>query len=312
MNPSAGPGDLLWMFVAQMGIGGAAGVLFGRAAGPAINRIHISYEGMYPILLMAAGALIYSATASVGGSGFLAVYIAGMMIGNDDIIHKKLLLRFFDSLAWLAQISMFLVLGLLVSPSELLIVLPAGLILSAVLMFVARPGAVFATLAFDAMPVREKLFVSWVGLRGAVPIILATFPLLAEVPHAGTLFALVSFVVLTSALFQGWTIPCVARLLRVDAPLERKLRLPLDFAPATTTETELLDITVPFASPVAGQQIVDLGLPSGTLVVLISRDNQYVVPAGGTVIEGGDTLVMLVNKGCIDEVRDMLTGARKG
>jgi cell volume regulation protein A len=207
---------------------------------------------------------------------------------------------------------MFLVLGLLVSPSELLIVLPAGLILSAVLMFLARPGAVFATLAFDRMPAREKLFVSWVGLRGAVPIILATFPLLADVPQAGTLFALVSVVVLTSALFQGWTIPFVARLLRVDAPPERRLRLPLDFAPATTTETELLDVMVPFTSPVAGRQIVDLGLPAGTLVVLISRDNQYVVPAGGTVIEGGDTLVLLVHKLHINAVRDILTGKRDG
>jgi len=178
-----------------------------------------------------------------------------------------------------------------------------GLLISALLMFVARPLSVFAALAFSRLNWREKAFIAWVGLRGAVPIILATFPLLAELPKAELLFNLVFFIVLTSALLQGWSIPAVARLLGVQAPAERKQRYPLEFAPAPGMDTELTEFIVPNHTAVAGKSLVELGMPRDSLIVLISQNEEFIVPSGGTVIHAGDVVLALVNKRNLPEVR---------
>jgi cell volume regulation protein A len=271
-----------------------------------INRIRLFYEGLYPVFILAAALLIYAITATLGGSGFLAVYLAGLMAGNTDFVHKKSLLRFSDGLAWLSQITMFLTLGLLVFPSHIVPVMGAGLLVSAFLMFVARPLSVFLSLLFAEIRWKEKIFVSWVGLRGAVPVVLATFPFSARYPDAEVLFNIVFFIVLTSALMQGWSIPPVARFLHLDAPPEHKRRYPIEFAPVEGVDTELVDLIVPYNSTAAGKSVVELGMPPDSLIVLISRDSEFLVPSGGTVLQGGDTILVLVNKDNLAQVRATL------
>jgi potassium/hydrogen antiporter len=212
-------GGLIPSFLKQMALGALLGVGMGRAAVTVLNRLRLEYEGLYPVLSLALVLFTYGVAYAVGGNGFLAVYLAGLVMGNDDFIHKQSLMRFHDGVAWLMQIAMFLVLGLLVFPSRLVPVAAAGLAVSLFLMLVARPASVFVTLAFARGGWREKAMVSWVGLRGAVPIILATFPLLAGLPQAETIFNLVFFIVITSVLLQGTTLPRAARWLGVDAPL---------------------------------------------------------------------------------------------
>ena len=302
---------LVGLFFLQMGLGGLLGYFLGKAMVVLLNRLRFSYEGVYPVFALAFACLIYSSTAVLQGSGFLAVYIAGIVLGNSDFVQKKSLFRFFDGLAWLSQIGMFLTLGLQAYPSRLLPVANTGLLVSAFLMFVARPFSVFVALAATKFNWREKLFISWVGLRGSVPIILATFPLLAGIPQADLLFNLVFFIVLTSALLQGWSIPLAARLLRLATPAQHKKSHPLEFEPVAGSDTELVDLTVPFQSDVIGKSIVELGLPPDSLVVLIGRGETYLVPSGGSVFEPGDTLLVLVNKTNLPHVREILARQRK-
>jgi len=299
--------DVLVLFLLQMGIGAVAGFFLGKLMVLILNHLKFTYEGIYPVFSLAFASLVYGATSLTGGSGFLAVYIAGLVVGNSDIVHKKSLLRFFDGLAWLSQIAMFLTLGLLVFPSRLVPVLWVGLLISAFLMFVARPLSVHFSLMFSKFAMREKALVSWVGIRGAVPIILATFPLLAKLPDAELMFNLVFFIVLTSALLQGWSVPVVARWLGVDPPLEEKKAYPIEFTPPKGVDTELVDLIVPYDSQVVGKPIVELGMPEDSLVVLLSRNDGFIVPSGGTILEAGDTLLVLVNKRNLPEIREILS-----
>jgi cell volume regulation protein A len=298
--------SLVRIFVVQMGMGAAIGLALGKALVYTLNRLRLAYEGIYPVFALAFVALVYGLTASLGGSGFLGVYVAGLVAGNSDFVHKKSLLRFFDGLAWLSQITMFVTLGLLVFPSRIVPVIGVGLLVSAFLMFFARPLSVFLSLFFAKLRWKEKVFVSWVGLRGSVPIVLATFPLIARYPQADVLFNVVFFIVLTSALMQGWSIPPVARFLQLDAPLEQKRRYPIEFAPLEGVDTQLVDLIVPYNSAADGRSVVELGLPQDSLIVLIGRNNDYLVPSGGTVLQGGDTLLVLVNKTNLPAVRATL------
>ncbi len=297
--------SIVILFVFQMTLGAVFGVVLGKAMVFLMNRLRLSYEGIYPVFALAFAGLIYGATATAGGSGFLAVYVAGIIAGHYEFVHKKSLLRFFDGLAWLSQIAMFLTLGLLVFPSHVIPVAGAGLLVSAFLMFVARPLSVFLSLMTARLRSVEKLFVSWVGLRGAVPIVLATFPLLAGLPDAGIIFNIVFFIVITSALLQGWSIPVVARHLGLEATTKTKRRYPIEFAPVEGVDTELVDLIVPYGSAVVGKSIIELALPQDSLLVLISRDDNFIVPSGGTVLQEGDTALVLVNKGTLPAIRSM-------
>jgi cell volume regulation protein A len=307
-NPNSSMLGLLPMFLQQMTLGALLGYGFGKATVFVINRMRLESEGLYPVLSLALVLLTYGATSSVGGNGFLAVYIAGLVLGNHDFIHQQSLIRFHDGLAWLMQIAMFLTLGLLVFPSRLVPVVGVGLLVALVLMFVARPVGVYLTLFFTGMRWREKTMISWVGLRGAVPIILATFPLLAGIPQANTIFNLVFFIVLTSVLLQGTTLPVVARWLGVDAPLEVKRQYPLELVELEgfKIKSELIEVPIPPDSPAVGRQIVELGLPRGALVVLIGRSNDFFVPRGGTVLEAGDVLLLLADQKSLADVRSIV------
>ncbi len=296
---------LIPLFFQQMALGALFGYGMGRAMVFVVNRIRLEYEGLYPVFTLALVALTYGATASLGGNGFLAVYIAGLLMGNNDFIHKRSLIRFHDGLAWLMQITMFLTLGLLVFPSRLVPVIGVGLLVALFLMFVARPASVFLALAFANTGWREKAMVSWVGLRGAVPIILATFPLLAGVPQADMIFNLVFFIVLTSVLLQGTTLPLVARWLDVDAPLPVRRQYPLEFTETGDFKIKsgLVEVHISQDSPAVGRRIVELRLPGEALIVLVGREDELVVPNGGTVIQARDTLLVMADKRTLAEVR---------
>jgi potassium/hydrogen antiporter len=209
---------LLLLFLQQMGIGIIIGLLLGWGAVHLIDRFHLEEPALYPVITISLVLLAYGLTASLGGSGFLAVYLVGIILGNSNVQRVNRLTRFHDSLAWIMQIAMFLILGLLVFPSRLPAVFVSGLLITGIAIFIARPLSVLIALFPVKMALGEKLFVGWVGLRGAVPIVLATFPLLAGLEKASILFDLVFFVVLASVLLQGTTVPFVAQWLGVVAP----------------------------------------------------------------------------------------------
>ncbi len=284
------------MFFLQMGLGAAFGYGMGKAMIMVINRLKLEYEGLYPVLTLSSVIFTYGATTALHGNGFLAAYIAGVVLGNSDFIHKKSLMRFHDGLSWLMQITMFLTLGLLVFPKRLIPIIGVGLLMSLFLIFIARPLSVFLSLLLAKLSIREKAMISWVGLRGAAPIILATFPMLAGAPRADLYFHIVFFIVLTSSLLQGTTIPLVARRLGVDSRTTEKRRPPLEYEPAGTTRDELVEMQVPRDSAVVGRMVLELGLPPGSLIVLLTRGDETIVPAGGTVIEADDELLVFAGK----------------
>lgn len=207
--------NMILFFVQQLMVGLIMGLLIGWLAAKLITRLNLDIEGLYRVFTIALVLFSYGLTTILGGSGFLAVYLTGLLLGNCPVQRVDRLSRFHDGLAWLMQIAMFLILGLLVFPSRLPAIMVDGLLITGIVVFIARPLSVFIALLFTKMSVREKLFVSWVGLRGAVPIVLATFPLLAGLPKATTLFDLVFFVVLASVLLQGTSVSYVAKWLKV-------------------------------------------------------------------------------------------------
>jgi cell volume regulation protein A len=306
VNPSASALKLVPMFFQQMAFGAVIGYLIGKGIILIINRVRLQYEGLYPVLTLSLVLFTYGTTSLLGGNGFLAVYIAGLVIGNSNFIHKKSLIRFHDGLAWLMQITMFLTLGLLVFPSHLVPIIGIGLLVSMFLMLVARPVSVFLSLLPVKMNLREKTFISWIGLRGAAPIMLATFPLVADISKAEMIFNLVFFIVLTSALLQGTSIPLVATLLGVDAQIPEKLKYPLEFEPGGNIKSEMVELEISNHSAIIGKQIVELSLPKNALVVLINRNNEFIVPSGGTVLEPGDRMLVLADKDAITEVRSIV------
>ena len=298
--------DLFVMFVLQMLVGAVLGYAVGRFAIFLLNALKLETEGLYPAVTIAVVLLAYGVTSVLHGNGFLAVYLAGIVMGNGDFIQKRSLIRFHDGLAWLMQISMFLALGLLVFPSRLWPVAGVAMTVALFLMFVARPVAVFIALLFAKIRFRQKLLVSWVGLRGAVPIILATFPAVSDIPNSNMYFNLVFFIVLTSVLFQGTSIPLVARWLGLNVPLSLKRQYPLEFVPTTKTDSDLQEIKIPEHSPVIGKRLMDLQLPRTALAVLISRDDDFIAPRGSTVLRHGDTMLVLANKKDFPGVRSIV------
>jgi cell volume regulation protein A len=308
MLPGTSFFSLIPLFVQQMAVGGLFGYGLGKAAAWVINAVQLEYEGLYAVLTLASAVFIYGVTVILGGNGFLAAYIAGLVIGNAAIVHKKSLVRFHEGIAWLMQITLFLTLGLFVFPSGLMPVLVPGIILAFVLIFIARPLAVYIALLPWKMERNEKLMISWVGLRGAAPIVLATFPLLAGVPEAHTFFNMVFFMVIASALLHGTSIPFVARLLGVAAPLPKESRFGMELDPDKKGNSDLVELTIQAGSPVIGRQVVGSGLPAGTLIILLARGSEQFVPRGSTVLLEGDALLVLTSAGNAATVRQILLG----
>lgn len=287
---------LIFDFIKEMIIGAALGYGLGKAMTFVINKVQLESEGLYPVLVMALILFTFSATHLLGGNGFLAVYLAALLLGNSNFLHKKSLIKFYDGQAWLMQIVMFLTLGLLVFPSRIAPIAGTGMLVALVLIFVARPIGVFVSLSFFRMNLREKLFISWVGLRGAVPIVFATYPMIAGIGKANVIFHLVFFISASSVLLQGSTLPIAARWLKVTVPRKRSKKMTmLDYDLYDTIRSEFVEIILPGSSPAVGQAIVKLRLPKPTLIVLIEREGKYIQPNGSTILEEGDKLLVLAN-----------------
>lgn len=286
--------SIIPLFLKQILIGLALGFLFGKLSKLIINRISLDFEGLYPVLAIALMFIIFSATDTLGGNGFLAVYLSGVYLGNQDLIHKKTIMRFYDGVAWLMQIVLFLTLGLLVYPTHVVEVLGIGMLISAFLILVARPIGVFLSLSFFRMKMRRRWYVSWVGLRGAVPIVFATYPLLAGVEKAEMIFNVVFFVSLSSVLVQGTTLTTVAKWLHVALPGKVKPKSPVDTFLSDGAKSLIREITIPSDNFSVGKRIVDLHFPRKAIIAMISRDGKFLTPNGATQIEEEDTLIVLM------------------
>jgi cell volume regulation protein A len=298
------PGRLIVTFLQEFILGGAIGYLMGKASVWLINHIQLETEGLYPVLTLGLAIFTYSSTHFVGGNGFLAIYLCAVIMGNSRMVHRRSLIRFYDGQAWLMQIILFLTLGLLVFPSHIVPLVGEGLLISAFLIFIARPIGVFTALAFFKSNIRSKLFVSWVGLRGSVPIVFATYPLLAGIPKANLLFNLVFFISVTSVLLQGTTLSYVARLLHVTVPGKARRRIGMDFESTDTIKTEQQDFILPAHSKAVGKRIVELSVPATVNILAIKRAGVYITPNGSTKLFAGDVLQVLAeDRESLDHLR---------
>lgn len=293
VNQGQGVGSMVPLFLQQMILGGIAGFGFGKLSKLIINKIRLDFEGLYPVLVITLMFITFSATDFVGGNGFLAIYICAVYLGNQYLIHKKTILKMFDGLAWLMQIVLFLTLGLLVTPSDMAPVIGIGLVISLFLMFVARPIGVFISLIPFKMKLRRRFYISWVGLRGAVPIVFATYPLLAGIDKASMIFNIVFFISLTSILIQGTTLSVVAKWLHVGLPEKVKPQSPTEQFLSEHPKTEMREIGIDNRNSVVGKKIVDIQFPKTAIIAMIKRGDKYITPNGATIIEADDVLIVL-------------------
>ena len=278
--------------IIQLGLGLIAGYILGKVSVWIINRVNVENQSLYPILLLAVIFFIFSITSLLKGNGYLAVYIAGLVVGNTKIIHKKSIVTFFDGFTWLWQIVMFITLGLLVNPHELLPVAGIGLTVGIFMIIFARPITVFlCLLPFRNFTTKAKLYISWVGLRGAVPIIFATYPLIAGIENANLIFNVVFFITILSLLVQGTTVTHVARWLHLtDAP-DRKDEFGIELPEEIKSAMSEIDITKEVLSH--GNKLMQLKLPDHTLAVMVKRDGKYFIPKGNTELHENDKLLMI-------------------
>lgn len=287
LEPGTG---LLMLFIQQMGIGSAVGLAGGWLSVRIINRIHLTTSGLYPVMVAALGLLAFGVAANLGGSGFLAIFIAGVVIGNSRFVFQRSTFLFHDGLAWLGQIIMFVFLGLLINPSSLLDVWLEGLCIAAVLILIARPLSVLPVLKIFGFNAREMTLVSWVGLRGSVPIILAIYPLIYGLPGAELIFSVVFFVVLISATIQGSTLPWVARTLGLTEPPPVTPAATLEITALGDVDADIVEYQLGGNSRAANRRLSQMALPDGTVVAMITRGNEVIPPRGSTLLHAGDHL----------------------
>ncbi|MCC8174095.1 MAG: potassium/proton antiporter [Odoribacter sp.] len=287
-------GEVAFQLFIQLSVGAICGYLLGRLTVIILNKINIQYESLYPILLLALVFFIFSFTDLVYGNGYLAVYIAGVIVGNKRFVHKRSVTSFFDGFAWLCQIIMFITLGLLVNPSELWPVAGLGLLVGIFLILIARPLSVFLCLLPFKLPFKGRLFVSWVGLRGAVPIIFATYPQIAGVPHANLIFNVVFFITLLSLIVQGMSISAVAKWLGLALP-EPKSGNTFGMELPEEIKSSMSEIVITDEILKNGNLMMNLSLPDNTLVVMLKRGNQFIVPTGKTQLIPEDKLLVITD-----------------
>lgn len=289
-----GVGEVALSFVVQFAVGALSGYVLGRLAVLMLNRLNIDNQALYPILLLAFVFFTYSFTDLLAGNGYLAVYLAGIVVGNHKIKHRREVLTFMDGLTWLGQIIMFLCLGLLVNPHEMLDVAVVATLIGVFMIVVGRPLSVLlCLLPFGRQFTwRSRLFVSWVGLRGAVPIIFATYPVVENVPGAGMIFNIVFFITIISLIVQGTTVSAMARWLNLSAPMPKEGN---DFGVELPDEIDssLSDTTVTADMLTAGDTLKDFHLPPHTLVMIVKRDDSYLVPNGSLRLRPGDKLLLI-------------------
>lgn len=283
---------LLARLFVQMTVGAAAGIGVGRLSGFVFNRIKLDYEGLYPVLSISIVLLTYGTAEMFAGNGFVAVYACGITLGNTDFLYKRSVGRFNDGIAWLMQIGIFLMLGLLVFPSHLKPVAHTGIILAAFIMFASRPLAVFICLLGSRFKFGEKILISWAGFKGAVPVVLATYPLMYKFPGAGNIFNIVFFIVIISVLLQGKTLMPLARILKLDVKSANIPRSPLEFERTEDWGNETREVDILPNSLAADKKLSLLKLPGDVRVLLIRREREFIIPKGNTVIAANDTTTL--------------------
>ena len=301
---------LIFDFFRQMLLGIAFGYIIAKLTVILINKIKLEYDSLYVVITLASVIFTYSFITILGGNGFIGVYVCGLVMAANKFVNKKTLIKFHDAIAWLMQIVMFMILGLLVNFKEGFVHTKEAFLVALILIFVARPIAVFLCDVGFKRTIREKLMISWVGLRGAAPIVLATFPLTANVPHATEIFNIVFFVVIISVLLQGTTIPYAAKVLKVDAPLELNHDSVIEYGDKDPNN-KMIEFTVANNAAAAGKQLYELNLPQGALVSLIYKKGEYIIPTGSTVVEACDVLFVLMDKTKEDTVREILCSEQK-
>lgn len=285
--------DILGSFCIQFIVGGASGFLLGKLAILILNKINLNNQSLYPILLLSFIFFIFTVTDLCKGNGYLAVYIAGIMVGNNRITNRKEISTFMNGMTWLFQIIMFLTLGLLVNPHEMLNIAVPALLIGIFMIVFARPLSVLiCLLPFKKMNFSSRIFVSWVGLRGAVPIIFATYPVVANIPDSNQIFNIVFFITILSLVIQGTTISWMAKLLHLATSLEKTGN---DFGVEIPEEinTDLRDIILTEEMLAKGNRLMDMNLPKGTLVMLIKRGNEFMIPNGSLQLHAGDKLLII-------------------
>ncbi|WP_411954896.1 potassium/proton antiporter [Alkalibacillus sp. S2W] len=292
----------LWLMIPsffwQMGIGLALGLVFGKLGSLAINRINLESGGLYPVLAIAFALITYSTASVIDSSGFLAVYVAALVIGNSELTYRYSIFQFNEGIAWTAQIMMFIILGLLSFPEQVFHPsnIFAGLAISFVLIFIARPIAVFISTIWLNYKFRERLFLSWAGLRGAVPIVLATFPIVAGINGADEFFNIIFFVVLTSALVQGSTISYVAEKLGLMGPKKDTPHHSIELVSIAKANAEMVQFQTNRDNAIVGYKLHEIDFPQKASIAAIVRGDDLVTPYGDTEIKAGDFLYILVSK----------------
>ncbi|MTI20602.1 potassium/proton antiporter [Fulvivirga sp. RKSG066] len=281
-------------FLMQMVLGVIGGIVFAYLGKESINKIKLGFEGLYPVLVIAIMLITFSVTDAMGGNGFLAVYLCAVYLGNHDLIHKGTIIKIFDGLAWLMQIVLFLTLGLLVFPSQIVPLIGLGILVSLFLIFIARPLSIMLSLAMFKMKMRRRLYISWVGLRGAVPIVFATYPLIAGVEKANMIFNLVFFVAVSSVLLQGTTLTMLANWLKVGKQEDAKIE-PADIIVSDRVKTILEEFLLTEKSGAIGKRIVDLNFPKSAIIAMINRKGKFITPNGATELQHLDKLTVLSN-----------------
>jgi potassium/hydrogen antiporter len=310
--PDYGILDELWLFARQLGIGVVVGLGVGWLAVQGFRRARLDTPGLYPVASLAAGAVAYGAAATIDGSGFLAVYLAGLALGSANIPAKQTITTFHVGLAWVAQLTMFLAFGLLIFPSDVLDVALEGTVLALVIAFVARPLATFAATAFERFTLAERAVLGWAGLRGAVPIVLALFPVNAGIGEGLEFLNVVFFAVLLSTLLQGTTFEPLARRLGLTTEVPA---LPSPIAETGTIRrlgAEVVEYPVHDDDAIVGLRTRELELPREALVNVIVREGEAVLPRGSTRVAGGDRLHVLVRQEAAPEVRELIARWRRG
>jgi potassium/hydrogen antiporter len=311
-EPGYGIADMLVLVVEQLGIGAVVGLASGFLAVAALQRVRFATTGLYPVASIAIAAIAFGAADQLGGSGFLAVYMTGLSLGSARIPARRTIDDFHDGLASVSQIALFFTLGLLVFPSQLGGVAVDGLLLAAALALVARPLAVLVTASPFGYRLRDMTLISWAGLRGAVPVVFATFPVIEGIPQAEHFFNLVFFVVITSALIQGATINPLARLLRLTSPAEAVPPPVMEVGTIRRLGAEVLEYPVRVDDAIVGRLVNELGLPRDALVNVIVRDDEALLPRGSTEIAAADRLHILVREAARTEVEALFELWRNG
>lgn len=284
--------DALKTLLLQFGVGIIFGVIMGYFAVWVLNKIKLNNTPLYAILLLSVVFFTFTVATKLQGNGYLAVYLAGVIIGNHKIAGRKEIFSFLDGMTWLVQIVMFVALGLLVNPHEMMKVAPIALLIGLFMMFVGRPLTVFMTLApFKRVNTASKTYVSWVGLRGAVPIIFATYPVIAEVEGSSLIFNIVFFITLLSLVIQGSTITASARKLNLSLPVPEEENM---FGVEVPEEAgKLVEITLTEENMKQGNTLKEVKLPDGMLVMMIKRGEKFIVPNGSVELQAGDHLLII-------------------